>query len=163
MSANVSVLNDNLLYLSAWFEHNEALKKNLQVIGSELIWNHDHIREAVSLQNFYLPTLLYNLKFREDIQNSSMTSEDLFRIIRVHVLAEDVSLKSSEQPDVVITSFMKQHDELGNTFILFQDSLGHRFKMKQRVEEVETIYQKILQEKGIVKFQEFKKELEVRP
>lgn len=89
MNASVSILNDNLLYLNAWFAKNEALREDLQIIGAYLVWHQDGKQEKVQINSFYLPTLLYNIKFQENIQNpDEMKAEDLFRIIQVHVIAE---------------------------------------------------------------------------
>lgn len=90
MISDTMILHDNLMYLDAWMKQNEALRENLQVIESDLVWTHFGESEKISLKSFYLPELLYNEKFRTDLLNpQTMNAEDLFRIIRVHVLSDE--------------------------------------------------------------------------
>lgn len=90
MFSDEIILRDNLMYLDAWMKQNEALRGNLQVIDSDLVWTYLDEREKVSLKSFYLPELLYNEKFRNDLLDpKTMNAEDLFRIIRVHVLTSE--------------------------------------------------------------------------
>lgn len=89
--SNNAIFEDNLLYLNAWMAQNENLKTNLQVVGTDLVWSCYGKTKRVSLEDFYLPMLLYNYHFREDIMNPEVfTGEDLFRIIQVHVIAQSI-------------------------------------------------------------------------
>jgi len=89
MDSNSFLMRDNVLYLNAWIQKNPKLQA-LKIVNSDLIWQHDQVLEKVNLNHFYLPTLLYNPMFQHDIQYSEcLNAEDLFRIIRVHILADE--------------------------------------------------------------------------
>lgn len=161
MNSGAFVLNDNRMHLDSWLSQNSALQ-GLQISGSNLIWNHDNQTESVNVENFYFPTLLYNVNFQNDITNPErMNAEDLFRIIEVHVLAQDLQNNSGGiSSNSVITEFQYLADNEGIPFITFKDNEGKQYRLKNDLKEAFQIYQNLKNQQGEVKLADFKKELE---
>ncbi len=161
MNANSMILNDNILYLEAWMKQNASLQNELQIINSQLIWKHNEKTETLDLQHFYLPNLLFNSAFQRDIQNpEAMTAEDLFRIIRVHILANEYVTPSLLQEKLYLVRFECKRDQDGNPFVLFQDNFGKQYRIQNNVPRVIAIYEKLKVQKNVVMLKDFKKELE---
>lgn len=160
MNSNSFILDDNLMYLNAWMKQNTALS-NLQVIDKDLIWKHDNGEDKINIDQFYLPSLLYNPNFQLDVQDANkMNAEDLFHIIKVHVLSQNYLNQQNTPQEVFITDFKTVYDIDGGLLVLFQDSLGHQYKVRTYASESIMAYQKLSMGQQAVKFSDFKKELE---
>lgn len=161
MNSNTMILNDNLMYLESWMNQNESIRESLHVDGSDLIWNHDNVKEKISLKEFYLPNLLFNPLFQKDIQDATlMNGEDLFKIIRVHILANEYKNSQNDSAYLFITDFKKLIDEQGKEIIWFKDNVGNQYKLKNHIAKAIFIYQKLQNEHKVIKLEDFKTELE---
>lgn len=159
MNSGTFILHDNKMHLEAWIKQNSALQ-GLEIVGSDLVWNHNGIADRIHVENFYFPTLLYNETFQKDIQDPELiNAEDLFRIIEVHVLAQDYNEGTEKKKESVITDFQLLKEQDGSSFITFKDSEGKQYKLKNDLNEAFQIYHNLKAKHGKVKFDDFKKEL----
>lgn len=146
------------MHLNAWKKENAALN-DLSIDGSDLVWTHNYQTDRINVENFYFPTLLYNQEFQKDIQNpDEINSEDLFRIIRVHVYAQELQNDVAEE-DKTITEFQYLTDQSGTFFIAFKDSDGKQYKLKKDLKEAFQVYHNLKAQQGKVKLDSFKQEL----
>ncbi len=156
-------MNDNILYLNEWMKYNESLQGVLQIVGPDLVCNINGHTEAIDISDYYLPNILYNPTLREQIKDKNkINGEDLFRIIRVNVIAE--SLKNQRmvtENDLYITKMEMKKDENGQSFVSFEDNYGHKFKMAKNPETVWNVYQKLLSTGTKVYLNDFKREVEM--
>jgi len=154
------IMNDNILYLNEWIKYNDSFRK-LQIVGPDLVCNLNGRNESIDISDYYLPNILYNPLLREKIQTpNGITAEDLFRIIRVNVLAESFPINKSNQNDLYITKLELRKNSEGTDFLYFEDNYGHKFKLTQNIQGVLRIYQQMYQMNAPVNFYEFKRELE---
>ena len=159
MNSGAFILNDNLMHLESWMQQNEALRDNLFVEDGDLVWKNGNINEHVNIENFYLPTLLYNENFQKDIQDSNkIDAEDLFHIVEVHVLAQQ--FQENLILDQTIVEFQYLTDQNNEPFIAFRDNEGKSYKLKKDLQESFQIYHDLKSQYGEVKLVDFKKELE---
>ncbi len=159
MNSGAFILNDNIMHLESWMQQNEALRDNLLVEGSDLVWKNGDMIERVNIENFYLPTLLYNENFQRDIQDSNkIDAEDLFHIIEVHVLAQE--FQTDFITNQTIVEFQYLTDQNNEPFIAFRDNEGKSYKLKNDLQESFQIYHNLKREQGEVKLEDFKRELE---
>lgn len=157
-----SILNDNKLYLEAWMKYNPSLQNGLKIDGQHLVWMHDSFEERVNIENFYLPTLLYNQMFQRDIQNPEIIhAEDLFRIVRVHVLSDDYTkMKQNRKQEIFIHNFRQTINKMGKNVIVFEDNFGRHYQIENYLKEATLVYENLSNKKGSVRLLDFKKELE---
>lgn len=147
------------MHLESWMQQNEALRDNLFVEDGDLVWKNGNINEHVNIENFYLPTLLYNENFQKDIQDSNkIDAEDLFHIVEVHVLAQQ--FQENLILDQTIVEFQYLTDQNNEPFIAFRDNEGKSYKLKKDLQESFQIYHDLKSQYGEVKLVDFKKELE---
>lgn len=159
---STSILNDNILYLDAWMNYNPSLRNQLKIEGEHLVWSRDDLIERVNIKNFYLPTLLYNQMFQRDIQNPEIIhAEDLFRIIRVHVLSFDYTkIKNSQKKDLLIVNFCPTVSPSGKNVIVFEDNFGRKYQIEKNVSSAFLAYENLHQQHKLVRLLDFKLELE---
>lgn len=157
-----TILNDNIMYLNAWMNYNPSFRDSLKINGEYLVWAHGEDFEQISIKDFYLPTLLYNQMFQRDIQNPEVIqAEDLFRIIRVHVLSDDYTkLKQRKNNDILLVNFKKKRNSQGTEFVSFEDNIGHHYQINHNIGKVSALYEKLFNQNGFVRFLDFKLELE---
>ena len=155
-------MNDNIIYLNEWMRYNESFRENLQIVGPDLVCRIKGNIESINISDYYLPNILYNTNLREALKNTNqLTAEDLFRIIRVNVLAEVLANPPSNSfHDLYITNMDLRNDEQGTPFISFTDNYGHKFKISQNLEQVLSMFQRLQEQDGQVRFSKLKMELE---
>lgn len=159
MNENSMILQDNLFYLNAWFSRLSNKNPNIKVFENKLLWNHDQITEQISLNEFYLPSLLYNHSFQMDLQRDQLTWEDLFRIIRIHQYALDYQ-KEKQLSQNFITSFEIKKDENNQDIILITNSIGKQYVIRNQILKVQLLYEQLHKQNTDVNFELFQKELE---
>ncbi|MCI8574936.1 MAG: hypothetical protein HFI09_00520 [Bacilli bacterium] len=161
MNANLQIMNDNMLYFNEWVKRNESWQGKLEIIGNDLVYHGSVNPEKVDISHYYLPQILENQMLREQIQiNNKLQAEDIFRIIRVNILAEEENEPTSLQDDHLITNVLMRQDDQGQYFLVVEDNLGNKFKITQNMELVLQLYQKLRSQNPIVYYQKFKEEVE---
>jgi hypothetical protein len=161
MDTNWQIMNDNVLYFNEWVKQNESWQGKLQIVGNNLVYQNSKTQEVIDISHYYLPQILENLLLQEQIQiKNKLQAEDIFRIIRVNVLADEEKEASVFKDDVWITNLLMKQDEMGQFFLVVEDNQGHKFKITQNIELVLQIYQKLHQKNAMIPFQEFKEEME---
>ncbi len=163
MNLNTQIMNENILYLNEWMKYNTALQGNLQIVGPDLVCNIHGRNEAIDISDYYLPNILYNPILREHIQDKDkINAEDLFRIIRVNVLAESLkSQKSHSENELYITKMDMKKDDNNQLFLSFEDNYGHKFKVTKNIDQVLQVYQKLAEQKTPIKLYELKEKMEM--
>lgn len=158
MNTNLQWMNDNVRYFSEWAKLNDSWQEKLQISGNNLIYVENDKKEMIDIGHYYLPNILENPILREQIQiKNKLQAEDIFRIIRVNVLAEENEVTSNT---LTITNITMKQDENGQYFLVIEDSQNHKFKITQNIELVLQIYQKLRTNGSYVSFNELKKEME---
>ncbi len=159
---NSQIMNDNIYYLNEWMKYNESLRGNLQIIGNDLVCNINGQNESIDISDYYLSSILYNQNLREQLSDSTkINAEDLFRIVRVNILAEDLEKLEKGKQECLITKMeVKQNEPNSQPFLIFEDNYGHKFKIAKNIEQVVAIYKQLVAKNPQVNFYEFKKELE---
>lgn len=151
-------MNDNIRYLNEWIKYNDSWNGKLQIIGNNLVCDINGTKEEIRIDNYYLPSILENSNLQEQMQiKNQLHAEDLFRIIRVNVLAENYKNEST----IYILNMNMTQDSNHQYVLTFEDSLGHKFKIDKNIEAVLQLYQKLLKKSSPVSYQEFKEEMEV--
>lgn len=151
-------MNDNIKYLNEWIKFNDSWNGKLQIIGNNLICSINGTKEEVQIDNYYLPNILKNSALQEQMQiKNQLQAEDLFRIIRVNILAETYKTEST----LYILNMNMTQDSNNQYVLTFEDSLGHKFKIDKNIEAVLQLYQKLLKKSSSVSYQEFKEGMEV--
>ena len=158
---NSQIMNDNIYYLNEWMKYNESLRGNLQIVGNDLVCNINGQNEASDISDYYLSSILYNQNLREHLMDKEkINAEDLFRIVRVNILAEELEKMEKGKQDFFIVNMEIKQNENSQPFIIFEDNFGHKFKITKNLEQVVAVYKQLLSKNPQVNFYEFKKELE---
>lgn len=161
MDTNLQWMNDNIRYFNEWLKYNDSWQGKLQIIGNNLVCKSDGINEAIDISHYYLPNILENPVLREQIQIKNMLqADDIFRIIRVNILAEKEDQTGEFNPQVFITNVDMKQDEDMQFFLVIEDNQGHKFKITKNMELVLQLYQDLLAKGSIVYFEEFKQGME---
>ena len=100
------------------------------------------------------------MNFQNDIKNpNAIDAEDLFRIIQVHVLAQNFQ-NNNNTSEMTISEFQYLTDQNNTPFITFKDNEGKSYKLKNDLQESFQIYHNLKSQQGEVKLEDFKRELE---
>ncbi len=159
MNVNLQMMNNNMMYFNEWVKHNESWRGKLQIIGNNLVYQGNGNQDAIDISNYYLPQILENPLLREQIQmKNHLQAEDIFRVIRVNVLASEEGNVVDEQ--AYIADVVMEQDDMEQYFLVVEDNLGHKFKITQNIELVLQTYQKLRNKNTNISLEDFKKEME---
>lgn len=159
MNVNLQMMNNNMMYFNEWVKHNESWRGKLQIIGNNLVYQGNGNQDAIDISNYYLPQILENPLLREQIQmKNHLQAEDIFRVIRVNVLASKEGNVVDEQ--AYIADVVMEQDDMEQYFLVVEDNLGHKFKITQNIELVLQTYQKLRNKNTNISLEDFKKEME---
>ncbi len=143
------VLEDNILYLNEWMRYNPSLKETLKVDNNMLF----HNNESIDLNSIYLPKMLYNETFRNDIPlESEINGDDLFKIIKMYAYTEEMKRKEEEQsassPEIVRIEIKNDNNE---EFIVFIDENNKKYRLDTKTpEKVINLYNDLKQSRARV-------------
>ena len=159
MNVNLQMMDNNMMYFNEWVKHNESWRGKLQIIGNNLVYQVNGNQDAIDISNYYLPQILENPLLREQIQmKNHLQAEDIFRVIRVNVLASEEGNVVDEQ--AYIADVVMEQDDMEQYFLVVEDNLGHKFKITQNIELVLQTYQKLRNKNTNISLKDFKKEME---
>lgn len=159
MNVNLQMMDNNMMYFNEWVKHNESWRGKLQIIGNNLVYQGNGNQDAIDISNYYLPQILENPLLREQIQmKNHLQAEDIFRVIRVNVLASEEGNVVDEQ--AYIADVVMEQDDMEQYFLVVEDNLGHKFKITQNIELVLQTYQKLRNKNANISLEDFKKEME---
>jgi hypothetical protein len=159
MNVNLQMMDNNMMYFNEWVKHNESWRGKLQIIGNNLVYQGNGNQDAIDISNYYLPQILENPLLREQIQmKNHLQAEDIFRVIRVNVLASEESDVVDEQ--AYIADVVMEQDDMEQYFLVVEDNLGHKFKITQNIELILQTYQKLRNKNTNILLEDFKKEME---
>lgn len=159
MNVNLQMMDNNMMYFNDWVKHNESWRGKLQIIGNNLVYQGNGNQDAIDISNYYLPQILENPLLREQIQmKNHLQAEDIFRVIRVNVLASEEGNVVDEQ--AYIADVVMEQDDMEQYFLVVEDNLGHKFKITQNIELVLQTYQKLRNKNTNISLKDFKKEME---
>ena len=82
---NSKIMQDNFLYLQEWKKYNPNFQDTLFIEDDYLICKINDKVAKIDIHDFYLPEILYNELLRKSLMDNSLTSEDVFQIIRLYV------------------------------------------------------------------------------
>lgn len=159
MNVNLQMMDNNMMYFNEWVKHNESWRGKLQIIGNNLVYQGNGNQDAIDISNYYLPQILENPLLQEQIQmKNHLQAEDIFRVIRVNVLASEEGNVVDEQ--AYIADVVMEQDDMEQYFLVVEDNLGHKFKITQNIELVLQTYQKLRNKNTNISLKDFKKEME---
>ena len=147
-----NIFEENLTYLNHWMNINPKLKENLTIEGSLLSFQKDNQKESVSLTEFYLPEMLYNERFREDI-TSELTSYDLVQIIKMYIKTFEIRNKKQKElqmyPKIKDLKILK--DKNGISFIAITDEHDKKYRYDtEHKEQILNLYNQLKMKNGYV-------------
>lgn len=147
-----NIFEENLTYLNHWMNINPKLKENLKVDNNQLIYQKDSQKESVSLTEFYLPEMLYNERFREDISNE-LNSYDLIQIIKMYSKTFEIRNKKQKElqmyPKIKDLKILK--DQNGISFIAITDEHDKKYRYDtEQKEQVLNRYNELKIKNGYV-------------
>ncbi len=148
-----SIMIDNQNYLKAWMEYNPALKNELTIEGTNLVYK----EEKIDISHFYLPEMLYNENFRKQItEYHDLTCEDLFQIIKLYVETEEMNEKEQRElqmlPKINNIEIRKDQEK---EFLVITDSLNKKYRYDTtEPEKIINLYLDLKKKKGEVTLKE---------
>ena len=153
-----TVLHDNLLYLNAWMDYNPEFQKTLQVNDGMLIYSEQGKEEKVSIENFYLPEMLYNENFHKQISvDHELTGKDFFQIVKLYVETQEIlekEQKEREKGPTIESIEVRKKDDI--EFLVFIDNFHKKYRYDTKEpEKIIQIYENLKQKNGSVSLKEF--------
>ena len=138
------IMQDNILYLQEWKKYNPDFIDKLFIENDQLIYQNNNKIQKISINNFYLPNILYNQTLREHLKNCVLSPYDLFLIIEIEIKAQ--KLNNQKQNEIAkypaIINITKKDDYL---IIIDENQKKYRYDTKEP--------DKVLQLFGLLKAQ----------
>ncbi len=157
---NSKIMQDNFLYLQEWKKYNPTFQDTLFIEDDYLICKINDKVAKIDIHDFYLPEILYNELLRKSLMDNSLTSEDVFQIIRLYVETNQMNnyrrQRRKRNPNIA-----KIYIENGQPpFLVIVDELNSKYRYDtdnpQRVLE---IYNLLKANKETVSLEDLGKEL----
>ena len=89
------IMQDNQMYLTEWMRYNPSLQEVLRLDGNFLCYKD---QERLDISQIYLPEILYNEPFRNDLANpEEMNGYDFFQIIKIYSQTNEILEKEKKE------------------------------------------------------------------
>ena len=143
------IMQDNQMYLTEWMRYNPSLQEVLRLDGNFLCYKD---QERLDISQIYLPEILYNEPFRNDLANpEEMNGYDFFQIIKIYSQTNEILEKEKKEalkyPVIQDMTILK--DEQGVEFIVFADIYGKKYRyVTKEPHKILELYQNLKNEKG---------------
>ncbi len=151
-------MNDNLLYINAWMNYNPEFQEHLKVEGTRLIYSEDGLSEEVPIGSFYLPEMLYNENFRNQISmEHELSAKDFFQIVKLYVETQEILEKEQQELSLSPTiENIELRKKDGQEFLVFTDNFQRKYRYDTKEpEKVINFYLDLKNTKGSVSLKEF--------
>ena len=133
---------------------NPALQNGLSIEGNLLIYDDNQIKDQVDISNFYIPEMLYNEPFRDELL-TTLSAYDLFLIIKVYCQTKEVknSLIINEN---TISNLKILKDNNNKEFLLFETYGGKKYRFDTtEPEKIINIYNDAIKNNKNITINEF--------
>lgn len=148
-----SILNDNRMYLKAWFDYNPLFKEVLTLEDNYLVYNKGE--DKINIDSFYLPDMLHNQNFRYAIATpNELSGKDLFEIIYCYVKNNEIDEASKQEAPFIKELVMRQKNGEEFLVIVTEDDQKYRFDT-DNPEKIVHLYEQELQKKDKINLKEF--------
>lgn len=147
-------MRENEMYLNAWLDYNPALKTSLHLEGNILILNDKDENRKVDISRFYLPNMLYNENFRNEIKiDGEFSAKELFEIIECYVKLNTI-LENEQNTPYIINVEVRKKDDV--EFIVLEDNSNRKYRFDTNApEKAINIFNELKAKKGYVTLKEF--------
>ena len=143
------IMQDNQMYLTQWMRYNPSISEYNTLEGNFLVSKDG---EKLDISKIYLPEILYNEAFRQDVSNAlEMSGFDFFQIIKLYSQTNEI-LEKEQQEEAkypAIQDMTISNDEKGTPFIVFSDIHGKKYRyVTKEPHKILELYQNLKNEKG---------------
>ena len=150
------IMQDNLMYLTEWMRYNPAFQEDLKVEGNYLVYQN---QDKVDISHFYLPEMLYNENFRNDVADpEEMNGHDLFQIIKMYCQVNEILTAEERERlnEVYIQNIEVMRDEKNTEFIVLIDNQNKKYRYDTKnPQKILDIYQTLKKQKDTISLKEF--------
>ena len=142
------IMQDNQMYLTEWMRYNPSISEYTTLEGNFLCSKEG---EKLDISRLYLPEILYNEAFRQDVSNAEeMSGFDFFQIIKLYSQTNEIlekeRLEDVKYPAIQNMEILK--DEQGTPFIGFSDNHGKKYRYNtNQPQQILELYQSLKQKK----------------
>lgn len=143
------ILQDNQMYLTEWMHYNPSISEYNSLEGNFLCSKNG---EKLDISRVYLPEILYNESFREDVSNAEeMSGFDFFQIIKLYCQTNEILEKEQQEEEKYPTIQEMIILEEETPFIVFSDIHGKKYRYDtSNPQQILELYQTLKQQKGKV-------------
>lgn len=145
------IMQDNQMYLTQWMRYNPSISEYNTLEGNFLVSKDG---EKLDISKIYLPEILYNEAFRQDVSNAlEMSGFDFFQIIKLYSQTNEILEKERQEEAKypAIQDMTISNDEKGTPFIVFSDIHGKKYRYDtSNPQQILELYQTLKQQKAKV-------------